>query len=328
MANAREQNWIESYENLSNFYEEFGKVPTYKKGNDTEVNKIAKWVQFQKYSYNKGNLSIERVEKLEELTFWKWSTPNAKYDGYVKSEEDETDDQFEKPKRRTTKKKSESEEQVEKPKRRTTKKKAETDEQVEKPKRRTTKKKVETEEQVEKPKRRTTKKKSETEEQAEKPKRKNTKKKVETEEQVEHVEELEAVVVIEHDGIEDEMIPTSNLVEEEKREEVEEEDPITEFEEEKIEDVEKEDPIIDEKLNERVSICLDISNLEEVEEVSTQKNYFTIIDDELEKIEKDLKGIMEKTTKNVVEEEVDNEIIIEKPKKKNNLNRRKGKKAE
>jgi len=318
MANAREQNWIENYENLSNYFDEFKKFPTYKKGNDTDINKIAKWVQFQKYSYNKGNLAVERIEKLEELTFWKWSTPNVKHDGYVQSNEEDEEEQ-EKPKRRTTKKKaetSEEQEKAEKPKRRTTKKKAETSEEekekVEKPKRRTTKKKAETSEEQEK---------------AEKPKRRTTKKKAETSEEEKEKEEMEAVVVIEHDGLDDEIVEKSN--------DIEKIDPIMEFEEEAI--VEKEDPIIedeeekktiDDKLSERVSICLDISNLEDVEEIEPQKNYFTIIEDELEKIQDDLNGIMEKTTKTVLEEEVETEIIIEKPKKKNQLIKRKGKKAQ
>jgi hypothetical protein len=63
--------WDKHYDQLLQYFAQYGEIP--KIGDWWEDFHLGKWVSEQRSKYGKGDLSSDRVHRLEELTDWKWS---------------------------------------------------------------------------------------------------------------------------------------------------------------------------------------------------------------------------------------------------------------
>ena len=71
--------WNEKYELLLEFVDEFKKLP--KQNEEYRDVKICQWISNQCENYKHGRISIDKIEKLENIKYddkkiWKWSTNN------------------------------------------------------------------------------------------------------------------------------------------------------------------------------------------------------------------------------------------------------------
>lgn len=92
--NKRDTNWENIYFITLNFIKKYNYYPSYHKNNKDDINKISKWIQFQKEKYDRKELNNYKIEKLQKLPYWKWNNIVSKKE-IIYIDDDDDDDPIE-----------------------------------------------------------------------------------------------------------------------------------------------------------------------------------------------------------------------------------------
>jgi len=96
--NKRDTNWENIYFITLNFIKKYNYYPSYHKNNKDDINKIAKWIQFQKEKYDRKELNNYKIEKLQKLPYWKWNNiVSNKEIIYIDDDDDDPIEEFDEP---------------------------------------------------------------------------------------------------------------------------------------------------------------------------------------------------------------------------------------
>jgi len=96
--NKRDTNWENIYLITLNFIKNYNYYPSYHKNNKDDINKIAKWIQFQKEKYDRKELNNYKIEKLQKLRYLKWNNiVSNKEIIYIDDDDDDPIEEFDEP---------------------------------------------------------------------------------------------------------------------------------------------------------------------------------------------------------------------------------------